>query len=242
MLLALNGAGGTRAASVACYVLLVRDAYTIDLTNMERQTALQPPKYLTRRGHPHKHGMFVDHPPLCSRCKDETETHRKLKYHDPDRSSALIEAGLLNDPTGRAQETVSKESTLRHRRERDTVDKTVKTTPGDSRPDLVSARLKWMKLLPSEVIPHIKPPPHSVLQRRNSFPYIEHTRYSTPFTTPPLFPRSLTLQRAELARAIANLDRARPRKRHCHYPLFETRTPLASSEFKGQPAPKNIAS
>lgn len=44
---------------------------------------------------------------------------------------------------------------------------------------------QWMRLLPSNVNPHVKPPKHSVLHRRSTYPYIEHTRYSISDTTPP---------------------------------------------------------
>jgi hypothetical protein len=179
--------------------------------------------------------MFVDHPPLCSRCRDKTETYQKLKYHDPDRPSAHIEARQSYIPRDKAQEFGSKHGVSRCKRARDIIGKTVKSTPGDYRPDLVAARLKWMNWLSSKVIPHVKPPSHSILHRRNSFPYIEHTRYSTPFSTPPLFPESLTLQRLELERDMANLgNRAirRPRDQFC-LGILPT---LAGSELKNQPA------
>ena len=48
---------------------------------------------------------------------------------------------------------------------------------------------RWMELLPSRRNPYVKPPPHSVFQRRRTFPYFESTRYSTPFSTPPEYPR-----------------------------------------------------
>ena len=45
-----------------------------------------------------------------------------------------------------------------------------------------------MCLLPSNVNPHIKPPSHSTLHRRSTFPYIEHTRWSPPNDKPTLTP------------------------------------------------------
>lgn len=65
----------------------------------------------------------------------------------------------------------------------------------------------WMRLLPSRVNPEIHPPRHSVLERSPSFPFIEHTRYSTPFSTPPEFPRSQSLQAVDLVRALSHFSR-----------------------------------
>lgn len=51
-----------------------------------------------------------------------------------------------------------------------------------------------MRLLPSNINPHIKPPSHSALHRRSTFPYIQHTRWSpsnlTPSLTPPETPKA----------------------------------------------------
>lgn len=60
----------------------------------------------------------------------------------------------------------------------------------------------WMRLLPSNINADVRPPRHSVLERRLSFPFIEHTRYSTPFSTPMEFPQSSEVQAAELAEAL----------------------------------------
>ena len=51
-------------------------------------------------------------------------------------------------------------------------------------------RPAWMRLLPSNVNPHVKPPSHSALQRRSTFPYIEHTRWSPSNLTPPRTPKA----------------------------------------------------
>lgn len=65
----------------------------------------------------------------------------------------------------------------------------------------------WMRLLPSNINADVQPPRHSVLERRLSLPYIEHTRYSTPFSTPTEFRKSSDVQAAELSEALQGLIR-----------------------------------
>ena len=121
----------------------------------------------------------------------------------------------------------------------------------------------WMQLLPSNVNEDIRPPRHSVLQRRPSFPYIEHTRLSTPFITPPEYPKSEAMQAVDLSRALGPITDQQPSlprmrqvramlapvaehksrpKRRCRpiavptlSPMLEAATPAVSQPFTAPP-------
>jgi hypothetical protein len=111
-------------------------------------------------------------------------------------------------------------------------------------------RTRWMELLPSNVNAEICPPKHSILDRRPSFPYIEHTRYSTPFTTPPEHQKSSEVQAEELSAALESLSR-RPHtishgKRRVWPAMANTTLPRrvkfsSSHGLRNQPATPDVA-
>ena len=165
-----------------------------------KQTPLPPPQYLTNRDEPRKGVVAIDSPPLCHRCAERNVLCSSCKGEQ----QATYTLGQLNLDEGRpdlpVQYRISKIDHIppaaAHRPE-DTLERAPQTTC--PKPPI------WMRLLPSNVNADVRPPRHSVLERRLSFPYIEHTRYSTPFSTPTEYRKGSDVQAAELSKALQEL-------------------------------------
>ena len=160
--------------SVLCHLMLEQ----ADTSNL---SPLASPMYLNKHARPHATGISVTTPPVCSRCSDDPSSLRKLQQH------AIVlrippSAPLTSDPS--LDDTTTRTSLYRP----------LDTVPGHGpeQSSYESSGLRpprWMELLPSHRNPLVKPPTYSVLQRRNTFPYFQTTRHSTPFSTPPEYPR-----------------------------------------------------
>ena len=177
----LDGASGTGVVSRVLSVQWVLfECLKTPLT--KTQTPLSPPSYLDRHGRPHDYGMHVNAPPVCERCTSSPASLPKIQQH----------AELLKIPRERTDASWNPPHITNYRisiyqplppihnsLSRPTIE-----------PEVLLPFPSWMHLLPSQVNSDVKPPRHSVLQRRRTFPYFESTRYSTPFSTPPEFPRT----------------------------------------------------
>ncbi|KAF7504697.1 hypothetical protein GJ744_001978 [Endocarpon pusillum] len=131
---------------------------------------------------PHEKGIMLTEPPVCDRCMDSPDSIAKLEQHafvlreDPEASQKVAANERVCVTRLPALETSIRRNTVQTRIEE-------KQSPASQLPfhkNQQSRRLPaWMSLLPSNVNPHIKPPSHSILSRRMSFP-----SYSS-FTNPP---------------------------------------------------------
>lgn len=132
-------------------------------------------------------------PPVCDRCIDSPESIAKLEQH------AFV---LREDPTA-WQKTPLDERVCEMRQpavkvgnRRCTIQTQIKEkqSPISQYPlqnTQQSRRLPaWMSLLPSKVNPHVKPPSHSILSRRMSFPSYSSSSNPTPYMTPLEWPTS----------------------------------------------------
>lgn len=172
------------------------------------QSPLKPPKYLDSNDLPHREGIVVQKPPLCKPCDDKAASHQMLEKQVQAMGGARPQSFPVTPERPKPLASVSSFDPVATELTSPTTD-SLKTLPNDGRRPVPA----WMKLLPSNVNSDIHPPHHSVLQRRLSFPFVEHTRYSSPFSTPPEFPRSQDLQVEELARALKTVPESAPRKR-----------------------------
>lgn len=141
------------------------------------KSPLPPPDYLDKRGDPHKRGMILQEPPVCSRCSDSPASIEKLEQH----ADVLKRPKEQTRPPKRILEGssghVSLEQPLSKEANFVTNDPLKCTSTSRSLP-------AWMSLLPSQKNAEIHPPKHSIMQRRSTFPYFETTRMSTPQDSP----------------------------------------------------------
>ena len=135
--------------------------------------------------------MLVE-PPICDRCRDSPESIAKLEQHacilrmiaqtsQKDSDTGACEAShpiaQMTNPRAMVNTLFEEKQTLRHQ---DLV-----RTAQPSRP-----LPAWMSLLPSNVNSHVRPPNHSVLPRRMSFPAYSSSSNSTPNMNPLEWPVS----------------------------------------------------
>jgi hypothetical protein len=168
------------------------------------QSPIKPPRYLDEHGRHHKHGIAVADTPLCTTCAANPRSHAIIERNsraaarEPNRNRRKL---VVHISVTRPLDHNRKLKPQNGKPSTDQVPKKYKPPPVQDarRPP------KWMELLPSNVNPHVRPPRHSILQRRLSFPYIEHTRYSTPFMTPLEYPEGS--QKVESA-VVAELSRS----------------------------------
>lgn len=123
--------------------------------------------------------MITDAPPVCLRCSDCPDTAKVLEQHPDEDSRGDIRTKHPRTIVSKEVNRISLETPFRF------ADKVIKTDPLKQN---ISTVPPWMSLLPSNRNSHVKPPKHSALHRRLTYPYFETTRYSTPFTTPPQWP------------------------------------------------------
>jgi hypothetical protein len=186
------------------------------------QTPLPPPGYLTNDGTPHEHGICIQKSPLCRRCNQRSESHAWLAEQGrPPPTSDICEASLSQSPSVSCLislfNPLESRSTDKHR---DTL-KAVSLENGGVKPP-------WMKLLPSNINADVHPPKHSVLQHRPSFPYIEHTRYSSPFSTPPEHRKDSDVQAKDLSKALQSLPQRQRTIAHGRRARTTSRKQIAS--------------
>ncbi len=120
--------------------------------------------------------MRLGEPPLCSRCSDSPDSVPKLEQHAA-VMSIPSDGAEIPEATGPTTALVS----LYHPWQDES------NAGGQDplkRPPATRAMPQWMSLLPSNRNAHVRPPRHSALHRRSSFPYFQSTRYSSPFSTP----------------------------------------------------------
>ena len=156
-------------------------------------------------------GNRLTNPPVCKRCMKSSDSIEKLQKHanmlPVSTSNTTGEHPKIDFDTPR----VSLYNPLRAENH------DVETDP--LKPlSSVRYRPKWFDLLPSNRNNHIRPPPHSVLQRRSSFPFLQSTRLSSPFSTPVEWPAALgRYERPEL-REGSNFADDVSEQRRCHLP------------------------
>ena len=136
--------------------------------------------------------MFVDEVPVCDRCLNRPDTVIKLGQHafvvsksakqSPPKTREGVPTGAisLDRPLDPASDFPARDPLKQL------------TTSGSLVSQLQPPQLDtkrrpppWMRLLPSNVNSTVRPPTHSALQRRLTFPYFQSTRLSSPFSTPP---------------------------------------------------------
>jgi hypothetical protein len=139
-----------------------------------------PPSYLDLSGKVHTGGMSLQEPPVCNRCVELPDSLPKLEQHAGIMNLAKT-GGVTSKPVEWTTPRVSifKPLQMEHQSVYTDLPKPL---------DVPGQKPSWMSLLPSNRNPHVRPPCHSALQRRSSFPYFSCTRYSTPFSTPPETP------------------------------------------------------
>lgn len=163
------------------------------------QSPLPSPRRLICRDKPRKRAIALHKPPLCDRCIERTE--RRRRYESQQQVGKTF-PGSLN--TGRTHLPGPHGISDGGQSSPGAIQPPCDTLPQAS-PSTDRKAPGWMLLLPSNINADVRPPRHSVLERRLSFPYFEHTRYSTPFSTPPEFRKGSDMQAAELAKALQEL-------------------------------------
>ncbi|EXJ55011.1 uncharacterized protein A1O5_12750, partial [Cladophialophora psammophila CBS 110553] len=126
---------------------------------------------------PHKQGMIVKDPPVCSRCADRPDSLTKLEQHV--RTSRKGSESVM--PPKRLLDGASSRISL-----------TDPLNPHANKIGAVHQRHRmqppWMTLLPSNRHAGSTPSDHSTPKQHDSPLLTQGTRYSTPFTTPPQSP------------------------------------------------------
>ena len=145
---------------------------------------------------PECNGVYVTNVPVCKRCARKPSSVKKLEQHTRPTAPTTERSNTKRTLTPADWEgRIHVDSPLDQKKDyhfprygqqqkpHDTASKAYETRSG---------RPAWMRLLPSIINPHVKPPSHSALHRRSTFPYIQHTRWSpsnlTPNLTPPETP------------------------------------------------------
>ena len=143
---------------------------------------MHPPPYPDFLDNPDPRGVRLEEPPLCHRCSDSPASIPKLEQH-----AAVMKIPSDGAETPKATEpttTLVSLYTPLQDENNDTGQDPLKPRPA------TRAIPQWMSLLPSNRNAHVRPPPHSALHRRSSFPYFQSTRYSSPFSTPIEWPKT----------------------------------------------------
>lgn len=163
------------------------------------QSPLASPRSPTHLDEPRKRVIALHKPPLCDRCTEKTE--REMRYEGRQQAAKTFASSLNAGRTHLQAPCWIPEVDQTRRGAPHLPQDSLKHTPRASYQKLPA----WMRLLPSNVNANVQTPRHSVLERRLSFPYIEHTRYSTPFSTPTEFRNGSDVQAAELSEALQGL-------------------------------------
>jgi hypothetical protein len=144
------------------------------MTDSLAQSPLTPPSYLTDSGNPHKYGILVDEPPVCSRCSEQPESAPKLQQHvRVTKTSSMV----IKVPKRLANQAgmISLSHPL------DVI--TDKESNGGQSSHLTPT---WMTLLPSSRKPFAGAPRQTMANRRSTFPEYEPVQSSTPSPSPHL--------------------------------------------------------
>jgi hypothetical protein len=140
--------------------------------------------------------MFTEEVPVCNRCIQNSGSVERLQQHagvpsSPGRLARFRTREVRG--TGKISlftplDSATDFSANAPLKQKVTIPSQHGATETAERVEPPRRRPSWMKLLPSNVNVAMRPPTHSVLERRVSFPYFQSTRFSTPFMTPPEYP------------------------------------------------------
>ena len=147
---------------------------------------------------PESNGAYITNVPVCKRCARKPSSVKKLEQHTRPTASITERSNKKRTITPADWEgRIHLDSPLDQKKDYHFPGYDKRRTPHNitSNPsETLSGRPAWMRLLPSNINPHVKPPSHSALHRRSTFPYIQHTRWSpsnrTPNLTPPETPKA----------------------------------------------------
>ena len=137
------------------------------------QSPLSPPTYLTADGVPHRNGIFVHEPPVCTRCSDQPDSIAKLEQHVRVSKTPESEVNIFKRQNHETEARVSLSDPLG-------------TRAGSLLPESHSPHLRppWMALLPSNRTLFVQQWHRAVFKRRSTFPSYKSSRLSTPSINP----------------------------------------------------------
>lgn len=127
--------------------------------------------------------------PVCKKCSQDSANTSRLAQHSTDRFATTqrhVETSLTQPRPSEWEGRISLEAPLDRREDYHFQGYYEQQNEYRTRNEQATAwQPRWMCLLPSNVNPDVKPPKHSALHRRVTYPYFEHTRYSVSDSTPP---------------------------------------------------------
>lgn len=151
---------------------------------------LRPPPYLDATGKPHLGGIKLEKPPVCQRCESSHDSVPRLEQH-----AAVMNMPVNCAKTPNSDRLITSYVSLYHPLQPEFSSIKAKTSP------LTRVMPQWMTLLPSNRNAHLPPPTHSALHPRTSYPFFDSTRYSSPFSTPPEWPRTQSQEDSPVIKA-----------------------------------------